>query len=58
LRDVAKRIPIQNDDPTWNCQDFAWKLLEELAGTGLIDRDDEAYTNGRATLWSKIEGLV
>jgi hypothetical protein len=58
LRDVAENIPIQNNDPAWNCQDFAWALLEELAATGLVDPDDEAYKNGRKTVWSKMEGLI
>ncbi len=58
LRDVAKATPINNNDPTWNCQDYAWTLLESLATEGLIDGDDEAYMNGRATVWSHMEGLV
>jgi hypothetical protein len=58
LRDVAKGIPVQNNNPTWNCQDFAWELLGALAAAGLVDPDGEAYTTGRETVWSKMEVLA
>ena len=41
LRDVAKSIPIQTNNPTWNCQDFSWNILEQLVATGLVEPDDE-----------------
>ena len=47
LRHTARRVRIQNDDPTWNCQDFVWTLLEALVEADVIDGDDEIYTTGR-----------
>ncbi|MCJ1334782.1 hypothetical protein MMC09_000047 [Bachmanniomyces sp. S44760] len=58
LRSVAKRIQIENNVPTWNCQDFAWNLLKELGATGLVDPDDQLYQIGRATVRSRMEGFV
>jgi hypothetical protein len=58
LRDVAKAIPIKNNDGTWNCQDFVWSLIEKLGEDGLLDVEDETYINGRQEVWDNMEGLV
>jgi len=58
LRHTARRVRIQNDDPTWNCQDFVWTLLEALVEADVIDGDDEIYITGRQMVWSRMEGLA
>jgi hypothetical protein len=58
LRHTARRVRIRNDDPTWNCQDFVWTVLEALVEADVIDGDDEIYTTGRQTVWSRMEGLA
>jgi hypothetical protein len=58
FKDVSKAIPIKNSDPTWNCQDFVWSLMEMMAQEGLLDSQDEIYINGREQVWANMEGLV
>jgi hypothetical protein len=58
LRQTARRVRIRNDDSSWNCQDFVWTVLKALAEAGVIDGDDEIYTTGTETLWSRMEGLA
>jgi hypothetical protein len=58
LRHTARLVRIRNDDPTWNCQDFVWTVLEALAETEVIDGDDEIYITGREIVWSRMEGLT
>jgi hypothetical protein len=57
LRSVAMAVPIKNEDPTWNCQDFVLQLLEALVVEELID-DDDVYQEGRKKAFLKMEGLV
>lgn len=58
LRDTVEGVDIKNDDMTWNCQDFVWTALGEIAGAGLIDAEDDLYINGRRNVWSQMEGLA
>ena len=35
LRQTARRARIRNDDPTWNCPEFVWTVLEKLVEAGV-----------------------
>lgn len=58
LKRSVKDVEVRNIDPTWNCQDFVWRAIGEIAAEGLIDAEDELYTTGRETVWSRMEGFA
>jgi len=58
LRSTAKEIEIKNSDLTWNCQDFVYQLIIDLAEKGILDAEDEIYTEGKEKVFAEMEGLV
>ncbi|KAM5438526.1 hypothetical protein MferCBS31731_004817 [Microsporum ferrugineum] len=55
VADIAANVPIRNDIPSWNCQDFVFDVMEALEG--MIDMDD-GYKRRLETLRSKQDGLL
>jgi hypothetical protein len=53
---IAREKPIQNDDPTWNRQDFVLNVVESLVEQSVIEQD-EFYYAGMEAATSCIEGL-
>lgn len=58
FREVCRQVEVKNQDPTWNCQDFVWNAMGAIAAHRLIDQDDEIFTAGRESVWSRMEGLI
>ncbi|KAI1978738.1 hypothetical protein LOZ53_004337 [Ophidiomyces ophidiicola] len=57
IKTTAENIPIRNDIPVWNCQDYVLDLLRKLVEEGIIMEDDE-YREKYRQLCSKLDGLV
>jgi len=51
-------VKINNNDMTWNCQDFAYNAIEVIAGVGMIDGKKDTYINARQVLLrEEMEGI-
>jgi len=57
-RVVEDGVKINNNDMTWNCQDFAYNAIEVIAGVGVIDGKHDTYINARQVLLrEEMEGI-
>ncbi|KAJ5594731.1 uncharacterized protein N7459_000939 [Penicillium hispanicum] len=55
---LAKSLPIHNEYPGYNCQDFVLELLGELETRGVIGGDDREYQRRKEVVAGKQEGLL
>lgn len=54
LDNIVKEIPVRNDNPAWNCQDYVMDLERQK----VIDDTGEDYLKNKEELEAKTEGLV
>lgn len=58
VRNIAKAVPIRNDDPTWNCQDYVLDLLDELENNNIVPSSEHpGYDRKKRRLAAKQDGL-
>ncbi|KAF3490967.1 uncharacterized protein GIQ15_00484 [Arthroderma uncinatum] len=55
VADIATKVPIRNDIPSWNCRDFVFDVVHALRG--LVEMDD-GYKERLETLRLKQDGLI
>lgn len=58
ISDIAKTIPVQNETPGWNCQDWILDLLDELERHGILNQEDEEYQEKKAYVKKSQDGLA
>lgn len=58
IKEVAKKAPIHNEFPGYNCQDYVLDLLDDLEGKRIIDGNDANYKKKKEVVKSKQEGLA
>lgn len=57
VKAIARAVPIKNNIPAWNCQDFVVDLLEALEEASIMSNADSVYAGGKAQLTAKMDGL-
>jgi hypothetical protein len=58
VKRIARQMPIHNEIPVWNCQDYVLEVLEELENAGVVSDEDTDYTEQKEKLAAKQEGFV
>ncbi|KAI9040573.1 uncharacterized protein KD926_008140 [Aspergillus affinis] len=57
IREVAQKIPIGNDIPIWNSQDYVVSLLDNLEARGILDSTDERYAQKKRIVCNMRQGV-
>lgn len=58
IKEAARKAPIHNEYPGYNCQDYVLDLLDDLEAKGIVDEHDAEYKKQKKILKEKQEGLV
>jgi len=60
IKEKAQELPIHNEYPGYNCQDYVLELLDELEEdeNGIINGNDQGYMERKEAVRNKQEGLA
>lgn len=58
VKNTAKQVPIRDESPSWNCQDYVLDLLDALEEGRVIEGEDAGYQRRKSDLRRKQDGLI
>ncbi|KAH8435224.1 uncharacterized protein LDX57_012853 [Aspergillus melleus] len=57
IREIARKVPLNNDIPVWNSQDYVVSLLDNLEARGILDSTDKNYARQKRHVCNMRQGV-
>ncbi|KAK1147513.1 hypothetical protein N8T08_000853 [Aspergillus melleus] len=57
VREIARKVPLSNDMPVWNSQDYVVSLLDNLEARGILDSTDKNYARQKLYVCNIRQGV-